>query len=486
MAQVCQAGVPLKINLQGRLTDRAGNSKAPGRYTIVAKFYAAATSGTVQWTSAPVPVDVVENGIFNAEFSGGTPPLDQLDFVTYSYYLELDITAPDGATETIPSPLSSDNPRRAILPSPYAFSAKNVSGVENYVYASNTSRVPITGYGGPSYAVVGIAPTMYQPGVTGDGTIGVIGKGVIAGITGESTTGYGIYGRGARGVTGVDYGTSVGDETDYGVGGWSTYGNGVFGRSDSTNPYKAGVYGFNSAGRAVTGVTRNGYGICGTMEPTSSLGAAGRFAGGVQIARGWGSFLEFNKTDTITPHVWRLYTRSPTDPNPGQLEFAYADGPDVSQWGVMTLLPDGRVGLGMGAAGTPKSDTRLTIDGGTEPYALYLDGSLKIKGELQTYTAASTYNSTTRSIIISPSAFKKAGTFKITGVSTYTINEVVIDFPTTVNLDKMVAVVNCPNNMVWPYLVEPRQLNIIPDGSFRGDASGNLYVHYFFVDIETP
>jgi hypothetical protein len=395
--------IPPKIGLQGRLTGVGAVTAAAGTYSLTVKFYREPLGGTPLWTSNAINVPVDGNGVFYAELSSGMPvAIEGLAFDA-PYYLEFLITPPGGGSPvTIPV---SGRARPGLSTAAYTFLAKNVTGAENFIYAQNTARAPVQGR---SYSLWftplgGTSTTRHQPAVYGEGKHGVRGKGTEQGVSGDSTDGDGVIGKGGAtegtwlssdsvravgGVLGVTSAVSfnnylnlpplaLGRESHFGVAGLSQDGNGVYGMSASTNVQKAGVYGYSLAGRGVMGWTVAGYGIYGQ----SPNGYAGGFSGGgVRISRDSGCFLRLYKTDsagTTLPHSWGFWTEGR---NVGRLTIHYSG--DLNHLNVITLHPDGKSSFGHNI---PKSAKVSIFGKGISDIkydkALAVSGAIKVPGD---------------------------------------------------------------------------------------------------------
>lgn len=103
------AGVPLKINFQGRL-DESG-LPAEGSKTFVFKLYDAASGGTLLWTSQPQPL-ALSQGVFSAVLSAGAPAALSTAAFTGARYVEITV---DGVQLS---------PRQEMVSAPYALVAQ--------------------------------------------------------------------------------------------------------------------------------------------------------------------------------------------------------------------------------------------------------------------------------------------------------------------------------------------------------------------------
>jgi hypothetical protein len=432
MAQACAGEIPQYFNLQGRLMGPDGTAKPAGNYRMFVRLYAdPVAADNLIWQSNGIFVAVDGEGVFNVEFGEGAPLLSSVPF-DHPYYFELWVMGPrESSYQRIPDPLSATSPRQNLCSVPYAITAKNVSGYDNYVLGSNISQIPVRASGGSS-----------QIGIFGEGTTGVVGTGTTAGISGESTYGFGVYGKGPTrkgGILGAARtAPDIGVENNFGVAGLSTYGSGVYGNSSAALILnKAGVFGYNGVGKGVMGYSDTGYAIYGESNVTGWAG--GFFGGGVEIARGRGNFIELKKTDSTPNHTWRLHTPDPAGTNPGRLEFGYTDGAG-ERWGVLTLHPDGRVGIGTTA---PDADARVTVDGGGGQ-ALYVNGAVFIEGSQEVIRIQNTtsYDSATKTVTINSSVWRPMGQY-------WFINET--SPPKEVKIIKVIyptTVVNLSNKMI--------------------------------------
>jgi hypothetical protein len=144
--------------------------------------------------------------------------------------------------------------------------------------AGVTGRNKNIGYGvaGISDLGAGVLGSGLLVGVSGMSTngVGVYGKGGIAGGSFESTSGYGIYGIGdiaKGGVVGRTTNAPALTDSNFGVAGASNTGSGVYGSSNSTDYWKAGVYGVNNSGKAVMGWSSSGIGLFGESVSNSAI-----------------------------------------------------------------------------------------------------------------------------------------------------------------------------------------------------------------------
>ncbi|MCR4294718.1 MAG: hypothetical protein NUW21_04240, partial [Elusimicrobia bacterium] len=101
--------LPLRINLQGKLTDPASGAPRNGSFSLTFKIYAAPSGGTALFTeSQTVSVD---NGVFSTHL-GSTALLTPDLFAGASAYLGITV-----------SPDSEMTPRQRLVMSPYAFTS---------------------------------------------------------------------------------------------------------------------------------------------------------------------------------------------------------------------------------------------------------------------------------------------------------------------------------------------------------------------------
>jgi len=113
--------VPMLVNVQGRLTDAAGNPIGTAT-TMKISIWDALSGGTLIWSRDYTGVDPDDNGIFNMIISGtSTNPMGASfpEFLTDSNYIEF------GIYDTAWSTLS---PRQRLVSVPYAITAKNLKG----------------------------------------------------------------------------------------------------------------------------------------------------------------------------------------------------------------------------------------------------------------------------------------------------------------------------------------------------------------------
>jgi len=106
-AAVGSAGVPRKINYQGRVADSATGEPLPGAHSVVFRVYDVETLGTALWTeSQPVTADTA--GVFSV-ILGSVTPID-ISF-DGAMWLEVEVDS-----EVL-------SPRRELVSVPYAFHA---------------------------------------------------------------------------------------------------------------------------------------------------------------------------------------------------------------------------------------------------------------------------------------------------------------------------------------------------------------------------
>ena len=97
------AGIPYRINFQGRLADSTGSALPDGLYNIKFRLFDAASSGTNLWEEDRVITGTddrvqVTNGLFNVQF-GALTALPANVFATSSQrYLEVEL--PSTTTNT--------------------------------------------------------------------------------------------------------------------------------------------------------------------------------------------------------------------------------------------------------------------------------------------------------------------------------------------------------------------------------------------------
>jgi hypothetical protein len=72
---------PMMINMQGQLTDDAGNPVADGNYLIEFRLFDAESGGTQRWSTGGSVEVIVEGGLFNYLLGSDTPlPFYLADF----------------------------------------------------------------------------------------------------------------------------------------------------------------------------------------------------------------------------------------------------------------------------------------------------------------------------------------------------------------------------------------------------------------------
>lgn len=101
--------LPLRINLQGKLTDPASGSPRNGSFSVTFKIYAAPSGGTALFTETQTVS--VDNGVFSTHL-GSTALLTPELFSGASAYLGITV-----------SPDSEMTPRQQLVMSPYAFTS---------------------------------------------------------------------------------------------------------------------------------------------------------------------------------------------------------------------------------------------------------------------------------------------------------------------------------------------------------------------------
>ena len=198
------AAVASVLPIQGRLTDESG-VPLNGTYTVHASLYP--SSGI----STPLCTDTdgvaVNQGLFEMSINGcSSSVLDgkQL-FLGIAVGSDMEMT-----------------PRQPIYAVPYAWSLRPgaiISGstssaivhIENWDPSARGLRAYAMSESGTNYGVVGASrsPDGYGgyfynnaggDGVRGEGWFGVYGEGTSAGMRGQSTNGYGVYGLGSNGI----------------------------------------------------------------------------------------------------------------------------------------------------------------------------------------------------------------------------------------------------------------------------------------------
>ena len=103
------AGAPLKINFQGRLSE--SGQPAEGTKTFVFKLYDAASGGTLVWTSQSQSI-ALSQGMFSAALAAGTPAAISTASFAGARYVEMTV---DGVTLS---------PRQEMTSAPYALVAQ--------------------------------------------------------------------------------------------------------------------------------------------------------------------------------------------------------------------------------------------------------------------------------------------------------------------------------------------------------------------------
>ena len=112
IAHALNAGVPAKINFQGRL-EESGQAVNDTR-SMIFTIYAVETGGSPVWTSQPNNV-LVTNGLFSVNLETGTVSNISTDTFKGSRYIEVSV---DGVTLS---------PRQEIISAPYALVAQALS-----------------------------------------------------------------------------------------------------------------------------------------------------------------------------------------------------------------------------------------------------------------------------------------------------------------------------------------------------------------------
>jgi hypothetical protein len=272
-------GIVEYIDFQGKLTPR------PVDTTVVwFKIFDVESGGLSIWDekffvkisytgSGDLVVDT--NGVFSVKL-GSTAGhlLTSLSF-DMPYWVQIEV----GGT-----PLS---PRQALTAAPYAFNAKNVIG-DGTIYISRASEIAVRGETGSNFAVWGRKTT-----IATDANAAVYGQNDRTfaadnpGVKGQSTSGYGVYGKGAAakgGVVGTTLTTAptitnfgVYGESASGYGVWGTGGHGVGARSSISGRGGVALEAANTHATDGWGVYGSGStrGVIGETTATSGIGVNG-------------------------------------------------------------------------------------------------------------------------------------------------------------------------------------------------------------------
>ena len=148
------AGIPYRINFQGRLADSTGSALPDGLYNIKFRLFDAASSGTNLWEEDRVITGTddrvqVTNGLFNVQF-GALTALPANVFATSSQrYLEVELPstttntcATNGCAAFTEGPFT---PRQPLASSPYAYNADNLDGLDSTQFARTDAANTLTG-----------------------------------------------------------------------------------------------------------------------------------------------------------------------------------------------------------------------------------------------------------------------------------------------------------------------------------------------------
>jgi hypothetical protein len=152
------AGVPYRINFQGRLADNNGNILADGLYNIKFRIFDALTAGTNLWEGDRVITATdyriqLTNGLFSIQFGDtaqGDPALTPALFNSSAqHYLEIEL--PSTATNTCSTNGCASftegpfTPRQPIASSPYAFNSDALDGLDSTQFARTDANNTLTG-----------------------------------------------------------------------------------------------------------------------------------------------------------------------------------------------------------------------------------------------------------------------------------------------------------------------------------------------------
>jgi len=265
--------VPMMINVQGRLTDRAG-SPITSSIWLTFRLYTVPTGGTEIWASQYL-LQPDSNGIFNVNIGGTGLP----EFLTDDYYLEV----------LVGEEKEKLGPRQRLVSVPFAITARNVKGgtveattVQGRIFAVDERKdkgvVRGENYFIPRIGVI----DYYGIGVEGRGAIGVYGYGPTTGGSFESESGYGAFAK----TDATDKPAVYGDNRSSGSGvrGDSATGFGVSGLGGNV-----GVVGTTrGGGTGVYGGTLTSVASIGVWGVGSNAGILGQSAAGVGV-QGTGS-----------------------------------------------------------------------------------------------------------------------------------------------------------------------------------------------------
>lgn len=137
---------PLAINFQGKLVNPATGNPQNGVAIMTFKIYNVPTGGAALWTEANDGVSV-NNGVFNVTL-GTNAALSRDLFLGASAYLEITVNSVNGVADG-----AAMTPRQPLLMSPYAFTASQLSDL-------NEVRL----IAGPAYSTFTSAGNLVVPG----------------------------------------------------------------------------------------------------------------------------------------------------------------------------------------------------------------------------------------------------------------------------------------------------------------------------------